>query len=204
MTELERALERLSPHLDWSPTPAFRLAPRRRRRWLAALALAALAIAVAFAVPPARSAILRFLHVGGIAIERVDTLPPAQERSLADSLGVAITPAEARALLAQPFRTPGAVRPPLYRSGRSVSALLATPEPVLLTELRAEVDGEMLVKKLVGGLTDARYVDLGLGGPAVWISRSEHYYLAPPLPPRLAGNTLLWVRGPLTYRLEGK
>jgi hypothetical protein len=204
MSDFERALEQLSPHLDWPATPTFRLTYRRRRRWLAAVAVVALALAVAFAVPPARSALLRFLHIRGVSIERVDTLPPAQERSLADSLGVPITAADARALLAQPFQAPDDLRPQLYRSGQSVSALLATPDPVLLTELRGGVDGPMLMKKLVGGLTDARFVDLGLGGPAVWISGSEHYYLAPPLPPRLAGNTLLWVRGPLTYRLEGK
>jgi hypothetical protein len=206
MTELERALERLAAEIDWPSTPSLQLrhGPARRRRLLLAVALVLLALGIAFAVPPARSAILRFLHLGSVTIERVDTLPAAEERPLSSSLGVPITRADARGLLGTRFRTPGAVEPQLYRSGQSVSALLATPDPVLLTELRAGVNGDMLVKKLVGTSTDVHGVDLGFDAPAVWIGGREHVYLAPSLPPRLAGNTLIWVRGGITYRLEGK
>jgi hypothetical protein len=206
MSELERALERLSAHVEWPATPVFeqRGSPARRR-WLVALALLLLALLVAFAVPPARSEILRFLDLGGVSIERVGTLPAAQERSLASSLGVPTTAADAQTLLGRRFRTPGDVEPRLYRSGQAVSALLATPDPVLLTELRTRgVEGAVFVKKLAGISTNVRPVDLGPDAPAVWISGAEHVYLAPPLPPRLAGNTLIWVRGDVTYRLEGK
>lgn len=206
MTELERALERLSPHVDWPATPAFELrrAGGTRRRWLVALALAVLALAIAFAVPPARSAILRFLHIGGVSIARVDTLPAVQERSLGASLGVPTSAFGAREVLGAPFRAPAGVQPRLYRAGQAVSALLATPEPVLLTEFRAGTDGPMIVKKLLGISTGADPVDIGLSAPAVWLHGAEHYYLAFPLPPRLAGNTLIWVRDGLTFRLEGK
>jgi hypothetical protein len=207
MTELERALERLAADVGWPSTPPFELrlarGGRRRRLYLAA-ALVLLAVGIAFAVPPARSAILRFLHIGGVTIERVGTLPASEERPLSASLGVPTSRADARALLGTPFRTPDHVESQLYRSGQVVSALLATPDPVLLTELRAGVSGDVLVKKLVGTSTGVRGVDLGFAAPAVWLEGREHVYLAPPLPARLAGNTLIWVRGRITYRLEGK
>jgi hypothetical protein len=205
MADLERALEQLAPGVEWPATPTFELRRRaRRRRWLVAVAVVLLALAIAFAVPPARSALLRFFHLGGVTIERVDTLPPAQERSLGSSLGVPITASAARELLGARFRVPGDLEPQLYRSGQVVSTLLATPDPVLLSEFRAGARGDLMIKKLIGYATDAQGVDLGLNVPAVWIHGREHAYLAPPLPPRLAGNTLLWVEGFVTYRLEGK
>src|SRR5436309_4664694 len=104
MTELERVLAQLD--VDWPTTPSF--AYRRRRRRLLAVALAiVLVVGIAFAVPPARSAILRFFHIGGERIERVQSLPRAEERALRASLGVPISRAEAARLLARPFAAHG-------------------------------------------------------------------------------------------------
>src|SRR5436190_23290536 len=98
MTELERALAALGNELEFPPTPDVwpRVAERvQRRRWVRpavfALAVGALAIGIALAVPPARSAILRFFHIGSVTIERVDTLPAARERSLVAGLGSALS-----------------------------------------------------------------------------------------------------------------
>src|ERR1051326_5819573 len=100
MPELEQALRELAVAVEWPETPdvQFRSVPRRRpRQWLrpAALGLAVLilALAVAFAVPSARSAIFHFLHIGSVSVEEVTTLPPAQERSLASDVGRRITTA---------------------------------------------------------------------------------------------------------------
>ncbi|HET8528697.1 MAG TPA: hypothetical protein VFL60_07295 [Gaiellaceae bacterium] len=195
MTELERALARLD--VEWPATPAFDLRrPARRQAWLLALAAAAVAVGVAFAVPQSRAALLRVLHLGGVTIERVRTLPPAQERALASTLGTPVGPAEAEALLGRPF----GVDAKLYRSGALVSALL--PGPVVLTELRTGI-GPAVLKKVVATSTDVRPVRVR-GAPGVWIAGEQHAVFAPPLPPRLAGNVLVWVRGPITYRLEGK
>src|SRR5919197_2271469 len=94
MPELERDLREVGRLLAFPPEPELvpavraRLAqaPRQRffaRRRVLVLALAALVVAVAaaFAVPPARTAILRFFHIGGETIKRVDTLPNAPRRS---------------------------------------------------------------------------------------------------------------------------
>ena len=92
MTELERALARARHELEFPPSPD--VWPRRRRSAAAAalacvrscspLAVGALAIGIAMAVPAARSAILSFFHIGSVTIERVETLPPAQTASVHD------------------------------------------------------------------------------------------------------------------------
>jgi hypothetical protein len=195
MTELERALTSLD--VDWPATPAFDLRrPARRRARAIALAAAVLALGVAFAVPQSRAALLRALHVGGVTVERVQTLPAAQERPLASTLGVPVSAAEAEVLLGRPLGGPARRNP----SGDNVSALLRGPGVV--SELRTGV-GTMILKKLAGTGTTVRYVRVD-GAPGVWISGAPHVVLGPELPPRLAGNVLVWVRGAVTYRLEGK
>src|SRR5947199_6140918 len=95
MAELERDLREVGrllafpPEPDLAPAVRARLgeaAPRERfsaRRRVLVLALAVLVVALgaAFAVPSARTSILRFFHIGGETIERVDTLPNAPRRS---------------------------------------------------------------------------------------------------------------------------
>ena len=84
---------------DLAPAVRARLAGaavRRRRASRSSLAAALVAVAVAFAVPPARSAILRFFHLRGVSIEHVDTLPevPADARSTSASRSRSPTPSE--------------------------------------------------------------------------------------------------------------
>lgn len=206
MPDLERDLRGLAAVVDWPPTPSveLRLEPRRRRslRPLAvALALLALALAVALSVPAARSAILRVLQLGSVSVERVDTLPPAQERPLAADLGVPVDARAAQRTLGAPMRLPKLDRPPqLYQQGLAVSALLARPQPVLLTELRA---GGPIFKKLLSGRTTAVSVQVGTAY-GLWISGQPHLYVPVAVPARLAGNVLLWQVGAITFRLEGR
>jgi hypothetical protein len=211
MTELERSLTALQANVAWPATPAFRLeldaAPRRsrpRRRLLLAVALVALALGVAVAVPPARSAILRVLHIGGATVERVDTLPEAEERPLAADLGAPLGASDVRAVLGQAFAYPnveGHSKP--YGRGTTVSVLLAVPERVLLSESGAAY-GEMMLKKVAAGQTGVEWVEIVPGVSAVWLSGARHVvYLYPRTPPRLAGNVLLFAYRGLTFRLEG-
>src|SRR5919198_2265610 len=103
MTELELALVALGHELDIPAAPE--LAPRvrgrierrsrRRRAFVVAVALAVVALGIAFAVPQARSAILRFFHLGAATVERVETLPRAERRPLVAGLGPARTRAAA-------------------------------------------------------------------------------------------------------------
>jgi hypothetical protein len=200
MAELERTLAELE--IDWPDTPAFALsspapAPRRRRPLAVALAVV-IAVACAFAVPQSRSAILRFLHLGGERIERVEKLPPAQERSLRASLGVRVTATEAERLLGQRFAVRGV---PLYRAGRVVSTLLSGN--VLLSEVLTGAD-PVLLKKYAAGASGVDFVPVAPGVQGIWLHGGRHVFIAPTLPARFAGNTLVWQRGAVTYRLEGR
>src|SRR6188474_3584637 len=105
MTELERALVQLGRELDLPAEPDLRSRvreriERRRSRYRHAVvpALALLvALGIALAVPDARSAILRFFHIGSVTIERVETLPTARERPLTAGLGSALSLRQAEA-----------------------------------------------------------------------------------------------------------
>jgi hypothetical protein len=205
MTELEQALARLE--VDWPATPSFDLrapaptpASRSRRRplVLGIAAAAVVAVACALAVPQSRGAILRFFHIGGETVDRVHTLPPAAERSLRASLGFRISHAGAARLLERPFAVENV---PLYRTNVVVSALL--PGDVLLSEWHTGND-PIVMKKLVGGATDVEEVVLEPGVTGLWIHGGRHVFIAPQLPARYAGNTLVWQRDGITFRLEGK
>src|SRR6266511_5160287 len=122
MTELELALVALGHELDVPPTPA--LAPRvrerierrsgRRRAFAVAFALVVLALGIAFAVPEARSAILRFFHIGAATVERVETLPPAQHRPLTAGLGPALTRSAAESRSQVELKLPKVAAPTRY------------------------------------------------------------------------------------------
>jgi hypothetical protein len=228
VTALERELARLRDEVAWPPTPdlaaavATRLAaePRRAARWrrigplrpatVALVALAALlAIAATLAAAPGvRARIEHWLGIGAVRIERVERLPPTGPgRDL--GLGRRTTLAAARRLARVPVPAVAALGPPdaVYADPRDGSASLVwRPRPglpaassgvgALLTVLPG---GDVqLVKKLLGAGTSATPVDVdGSGG--VFIAGEPHVVVPPN---RLAGNTLIWVRGAATYRLE--
>src|SRR5919204_4489988 len=145
MAELEQALVALGRELEWPATPdlvgrvAQRLEPRRRplvprRALVLALAAVLIAIAVAFAVPSARTAILHFFGIGNVTIERVETLPPAEERPLAADLGRPESLAEAtRELGFRPLLPSLAIRTVYVRDG-FLSFIVRAPRPVLVSE----------------------------------------------------------------------
>src|ERR671932_770829 len=150
MTELERALVALGAELEFPPTPDLAGAvrarlerPRWRRPVVFALAVAALAIGIAMAVPPARSAILRFFHIGAATVERVETLPPAKQRPLGAGLGPALT----RPTLRLP---PGLVATAYYaRPGLNAALLRYRGTRVLLAEISGDqvAFGKKMIEK---------------------------------------------------------
>jgi hypothetical protein len=166
------------------------------------VAAAAAALAIAFAVPPARSAILRFLDIGAVRIELVQTLPAAEEASLGSSVGEPIDRGTARLVLGRPFQLPPAARPRrLYQLDGIVSAVLAAPNPVVLSELR---DDGTVLKKIASLSTSIEPVAITPSLDGLWISGAPHVVIFPEGAPRLTGNVLLWSHGRITYRLEGR
>jgi hypothetical protein len=228
VTALERELARLRDELAWPPTPdlatavATRIAaePRGAAPWrrlaplrpatVALVALAALlAIAATLAAAPGvRARIEHWLGIGAVRIERVERLPrTGPGRDL--GLGRRTTLAGARRLARVGVPAVAALGPPdaVYADPRDGSASLVwRPRPglpaassgvgALLTVLPG---GDVqLVKKLLGAGTSVTAVDVD-GATGVFIAGEPHVVVPPN---RLAGNTLIWVRGATTYRLE--
>jgi hypothetical protein len=209
--ELERELTALAAEIAWPATPE--LAPAlptaargrmaSRRSVVLALALVAVAVVAALAVPQSRAAILRFFHLGGVTVRLVDRLPPAEERPLAAGLGPLVSPATAEGVLGTPPLVPRLEPlPPLHASGQVVSLVFADRgEPVLLSELRAP--GGYLLKKVALTTTDVVPIRVGRDH-GLWLSGRPHVFFEPGAPPRLAGNVLVWQHGNLTLRVEGR
>lgn len=223
MAELELELRALAVEIAYPPTPDLAGAVRRRldeeparpawwsrRQALAiAVALAVVALGVAFAVPPARSAILRFLHLGGVTIERVDTLPAARERPITSGLGPALSRAEAEQRSGFSFRLPRGVAPRHFYAdpGFASVALERDGKALLLTEVVG--DQYRFAKKLAGGATRIEGVLIN-GRSGFWIEGAPHVvmYMRPngvvrERTLRIAGNVLIWLHDGLTLRLEG-
>ncbi|HZQ15199.1 MAG TPA: hypothetical protein VFA82_00370 [Gaiellaceae bacterium] len=202
MAELERELRALAAELRWPATPALRprLEVRRRRAarpLVVALAALVVALAVALAVPSARSAILRILHLGGVSVRRVGTLPHAPARALTADLGPVVDRARAEAALGAAARGPG----PFHLRAGVVSTVLRSPAPLLLSELRTG-PVPIILKQLAGSGTSAAWLAIH-GSPALWLVGARHVVRFPDAPARLAGNVLVWQSGPITLRLEG-
>jgi hypothetical protein len=214
MTELERALVQLGRELDLPPEPDLRSRvrerigrrPRYRRALVPALALL-VALGIALAVPDARSAILRFFHIGAVTIERVQTLPAARDRPLTAGLGPALSLHEAEARSGVSLVLNGSRPQRLYAQPGLIATLLHyRGKPVLLAELQADQTG--IVKKLAGSETRVEPAPIGSFG--LWLEGGRHVLIwvtgsgeVRQIEPRLAGNVLIWAEDGRTFRLEG-
>jgi hypothetical protein len=203
VTELEQRLVALAPAIEFPRTPSLAVAVerrlRRRRVGFLAAAVAGAALVLALVVPPARTALLHLFRVGSEEIHLVERLPEARPLAALD-LGERLPLAEAerlagvRAVLPQDEPDPDAV----YARPGELTLLYGTPERVrlLVTELPA---GRLpTVKKVVAPTTHFEVLSVG-GHTGFWISGPPHVYEG-----RLAGNVLVYERGPLTIRLEGR
>jgi hypothetical protein len=183
----------------------------RRRALLIAVAAALVALGAVLAVPPARSAILDFLGIGSAEIRLVDELPAVESGPL--EVGEPTTLDAARE------RVPGLLEPHgdevgnpdhVYAlgSGRSAPMTFVWGDPERPRLLLTQVRGRVHFEKLFMGGTDVVVTDVN-GADAAWIEGDPHVIFVETvgggidLPGRLAGNTLVWSRGPVTLRLEG-
>lgn len=227
MPELERQLRALGDAVEFPPTPALAARVRARvedeparREWFPrrrglALALAVLAVAVtaAMAVPQARTSILRFFGIGSVTIERVETLPIARERPLTAGLGPPLSrrAAERRAgfrILLPPLDRD--TRPRFYAPdlGFAAVALKHEGEPVLLVELHG---GQFeFGKKFTADATSFEETRVGAAF-ALWLEGAPHIVMwkgpdgvIRERTLRIAGNVLLWEQKGKTLRLEGE
>ena len=227
MNELEQELRALSPLLEWPDAPdvaqavAARVAapvPRRRPslRLGIAIAVILLGLAVALAVPPARTAILDWLGIGSARIELVDDLPALPLAAPVELLGQPTTLADARRRAGFPIASPprGEPAPDEIRvvDGSRVSYLWLDGDRIrlLVTQVPGLLQRGEILKKLIPSTVriDEFTVD---GDGAVFVSGGPHavYLLDPSESFRedrgwLAGSTLLVDRGGSTLRIEGE
>jgi hypothetical protein len=224
MSELEHALVALGRELDIPATPDIasaverQLTPRRRQ-WLgrpAALAIAfaiVAALAATLAIPDARSALFRVLHIGGEEIQFLDELPQVDsDVGLPYRLGRHVSLAAARRQAGFGLRElderPDAVYVGMYGT---VWFLYGTPEHVRLlvsqtNELR--VKGRFMFKQAIPE-THVSQVSVD-GIPGYFLSGAAHVVLLVDQSgnvveesARLAKDALIWSRDGITYRLEG-
>jgi hypothetical protein len=196
------------------PLPATARAPGGSRAATVAVAAALAVVVVAAtlaAAPGVRARIADWLGIGAVRIERVDRLPDAGP-SAGLGLGERTTLASARRTAPVPVPTitalgaPDAVYVDRRPRGAGSASIVYVARPglpattrrigALLTMLPGGDPG--IVKKLLGSGTTVQSVDVD-GAFGVFISGDAHIVVPPN---RLAGNTLLWVRGDTTYRLE--
>jgi hypothetical protein len=193
---------------------------RALRVALAGLALVVLLTGALTFSPSARRAVADWLGLRGVRIERGDAPLPVGSRL---HLGRRVDLGAARRLagfdvLTLPerrFGAPDEVYVADTAHGRRVTLVYAPSADLpaaargvglLLTQFRADVDADY-IRKVVsnGGSIDALTIDgergYWLGGPhAVWFADADGRFFSDRA--RLAGDTLLWERGPLTLRLE--
>jgi hypothetical protein len=239
MTDLHAELSAL--RVEWPETPDLadvvlnrlaepEAAPRRRPRpgWRPVLAYAVAAIAFAFAItmavsPDARSAVLEWLGLKSVKVERREpTAPPPRPGELGSKLGLGTPATLAEGRERSPFlRLPtadGLGRPDaIYLGGDSVSLVYGerpgyaradtTGAALLVQEFRARVTP--FIMKSVGG--GARLERLRVdGAPAYFIVGSHGFAYEQDgstdfEQQRLAGNTLLVERPDgLLLRIEGE
>jgi hypothetical protein len=211
----ERELQALAAYIDFpgerdlAPSVRTRLdarRPARRRALVVVLVAGLLAVAVAFAVPPARSAILRFFHLQGVSIVYVDKLPEVKTSPLD---------------LGEPIRLAGAERTTHFRP--LTSDLLGRPDRVtwdgsqlwfvygntrLLVSQFLAGGIDIFIKKVLQPGTTVRRVSVN-GEVGYFISGAEHFVYQTANQDiheervRLARDVIVWEHGPLTLRVEG-
>ncbi len=229
MNELEQALLAVGRDLDLPEAPDVVPAvlerierPSRRPAWrfgrrelavaFAVVLLAALAAVLA--VPDARSALLRVLHLGGEQIELVDELPPAASELDETTLGEPVTLDEARRRAGFPLRELRERPDRVYMLGTRPTVWFVYGPPgdvrLLVSQTpRLVVDRDLIAKKLAGQGTSIEETDVD-GSPAFFLSGSPHAVLlldenGEVLTDtiRLVGNVLIWQDDDTAFRLEG-
>lgn len=218
---LEERLVALSAALDLPPAPDVvaatlaRLPERRRgrrhrarRSLVVALAVALALAGAAFAVTPARHAILSVLGLRGVRIERVPSLPPGLSGGGARSgLGRRISLDQARHAAAFTALLPSATGAAYLDRDVLGGRITLLVGRLWITEFRGT--SIPVVFKLIPPGTRIRQLRIR-GGPAVYLSGTPHELLVEEPGGairservRREGNVLIWQQGPVTVLIEG-
>jgi hypothetical protein len=181
----------------------------RRRSVVLGISLAVVLAGTAAAIPPVRHAIERVFGINGAVVERVPQLPALPNKVGAKlHLGRRIPVSDARHVASFTALVPSSGVSAAYVANDVAGGRVSlTAGRLLVTEFRGT--SRPFILKLIAVGTRAIRTRVG-GEPAVYLEGAPHevFFLdahgqARTDEVRLAGNVLLWQRGPLTLRIEG-
>jgi hypothetical protein len=223
MSELELRLTALRDEIAWPETPTFgaltfepvrerrpgRRVPLRPLALSFAILLAVLAGVLALS-PGARSAFLEIFHIRGATVERVETLPNVRAQRL--DFGERVSRAEAERRSGFGVLDLGSKPDAIFiRPDGLVSVVYGDPSRprLVLSQARGAIF-EGFIKKTGSSDTIVQYVTVK-GQPGLFVTGADHFVMfrdenggIRDEKTYLAGTVLLWNRGPLLLRLEGK
>lgn len=175
------------------------------RRWRALVGGLAAVVLVGALTPPVRAAVVQWLGLGAVEVREVEGAPPGGAPAPPTAAGVPL--AAARGMVGFPVAVP---------------ARLGEPGSVEVSEDRQRVsmswrDGAVRLDQVAGTLApyfaktvyDRVVFTSVLGREALWLAEPHRLEVVGAggrervEPPRLAGSTLIWTSGDVTYRLEG-
>ena len=218
---LEHQLSTLADEL-FPPAPALvggviaELARRRepRRRWLAAVALAAAVVVAVLALPGPRQALARLLGIGGVTIEQVTDYELPATMPTEEPLGRPADLEEASDLVGFTPRIPqiaGLTDPATFVRPDTADGLVSLvyrndgeEAGLIITQFRAA--GDVAIKQ-VGNGSSFREVTIAGQLRAFWIEGTHSIVFVGDDgiiedSARLVGDTLLWEEDGFTYRIE--
>jgi hypothetical protein len=195
-----------------------------RRALVAAVAALVVLPAAAMAISPVREQVLDWLGISSVEIERVPRLPPGVA-ARAPELGRRVSLEEARRAVSFTVRVPAALGTPdqigverdipggrvnfAYVPGAGIPRDALTGLGLFVSQLEGGGTTKYIAK-LIGPDTRLRRLTVA-GAPAAWITGTPHGVIYEDRggtvhtdPPRLSGNVLLFERGRVVVRLEGK
>ncbi|HZA79161.1 MAG TPA: hypothetical protein VE623_22525 [Acidimicrobiales bacterium] len=203
----------------WSPGRPFQV---QERVGLAAAALILVALAGVLAVPRSRQAVADWLGIGKVTVTYTGDVPEAAGRTY--DFGTPVSSADAVATAERAGweleAPPTAGDPARAFIGRPTGAVTLVWAPsgelpdiddtgigLLLTAIPGTTDAGGVTKRGTSGMT-VELVRVG-ESPAYWIAGEPHEVVVTDAEgdpvhdsSRLAGNTLVWTEGDVTYRLE--
>jgi hypothetical protein len=188
--------------------------PRRPRRWRVLVAAVAAALLIA-ALPPARAAVAHavagILHFAGVRVETGPVRLAPTPSPLPSARSVALDAARQRARF--PIRVPTRlgvpddvqVADPDPDGAPRVVSLLYRSGTVRVDEFDGQLDLGFLKRDATG---DVRWAEIGTG-TGLWFPRPhaveyvDRHGTSRTETARLAGPTLIWTDGTVSYRIEG-
>lgn len=188
----------------------------RRRRVLVALTVAAILVGGVLLIPAPREAVARFFGIGGVTIEQVAEyeLPPATATGVAFGERTQLDAVEAVVGFAPELpRLDGLTEPDVYVRSDVAGGLVtllydSAPGTPGLVVTEFETAGEVAIKQLEPGVS-FREVVIEPETRGFWIEGGAHtiaFFGADGSliedSARLVGNTLVWQRDDLTFRIE--